>query len=652
MSSTALPQDGWRWAAGLLLALLLFSWLTGLWNTVREWSRAGAESAADRPPNILLIVADDLGYNDTSLYNPSGLDTPHLQRLAAAGVTFDRHYADSTCTPSRVAILTGRYPERSGFRPVGAEIPADYPTVAEMLQAAGYRTYLTGKWHAGEERRQGWPGGKGFDRWFGFLNQFELSPEPAQGAPSPPRPTYRNPLLRSDDSEPVRHEGHLTEILVDHSVERLRELEAAGQPWFLYHAFFAPHSPIEPAPHYRARFADTPEGAYAALVTQMDDALGRLLDAIDPSTTLVIFLSDNGGTNLQRDNNYPFFGRKNEPYEGAYRTPLVISWPGRVPQGETRGDVVMNVDILPTILAAATVPPAAGIDGENLLPVAMAGASLPGRSRGWESYKANISALGFGYLDAGGRWRLASLDGLTPALYDLSQDPAGDTNTGADKPDLVRSLTRDFWVDQWEKSLVPARGDAGPGSGETVYSGFDTLRTPFRHGFAVGLALGPLPREAAAARQLLAVQANHWEVVYEPATGLEWHIGGEVFRDASFEPTRCNAVVLTGNLQPHGHLEIREPRSPVRLYSDGLLADRRGHLETALPAAGADLSQPTVVYFGGRAMFSNMTLSDWGDPFEPRLKQQHLDFYRAAHEQRSLVLADVDMMTSRLCIQP
>ncbi|NND66402.1 MAG: sulfatase-like hydrolase/transferase, partial [Halioglobus sp.] len=178
---------------GILILAFLIGWLAGLKNLVLEQTAsAEAENAAPRP-NVLLIVADDLGYNDTDAINPEGLHTPHITELARGGVTFRRHYADATCTPSRVGILTGRDPERSGFRPVGSEIPAEYTTLAEALRAQGYATYLTGKWHAGEERLAGWPRNKGFDGWFGFLNQWETAGPVTEANKGVRKPTYNNP---------------------------------------------------------------------------------------------------------------------------------------------------------------------------------------------------------------------------------------------------------------------------------------------------------------------------------------------------------------------------------------------------------------------------------------------------------------------------
>jgi arylsulfatase A-like enzyme len=640
-------------AAGLLLALLLFSWWANVKHVVMDWVSAGDDSHTAATPNVLLIVADDLGYNDTSAINPGGLDTPNLAALARQGLTFTRHYADSTCTPSRVGILTGRFPERSGFRPVGAEIPAEYPTIAEQLKRSGYNTYLTGKWHAGEEREVAWPHHKGFDNWFGFLNQWELSGEAEALGRGARKPTYINPMLRENGGQLKRFRGHLTEILTDHTIAKIRELGRRPEPWFLYHAFLAPHHPIQPDTRFRQRFPDTPAGRYAALVTQMDHAIGRILEAVDRENTLVIFVSDNGGTNKQRDNNYPFYGKKSEPYEGAYRTPLIISWPGRVPSGEVTDATVMNVDLYPTIAATAQTPAQTGLDGENLWPLILNGIPPGPRARSWETYSLNVNAMDYSYLPASGDWRLSVTSGFVSELFHLAESPHGGDDVAGQHPDTVRELDRQYWLSHWGYSLLPVQAQPGNTPGQLQYTGFDAMRTPYRNGFAIGVEVGPLPDlegDTAIAGIALAGQAGSWELRYNPREGLEWHIGGRVLRDAGFDPAQCNPVILTGYLEQMGHLSVREPRSELKLYARGNLQaqERAPEFETS---PGTQLEAPTYVNAGGRALFSNMMLSDWRDPYAPRVMPKFLDIYSAVYRERKLSLPTLENMSKMLCNQ-
>jgi len=642
-----------RYLPGLLLILfMLASWFAGLKNLVLGWPDVADKNGTASRPNILLIVADDLGYDDTSVINTTGLATPNLERLARQGVTFRRHYADSTCTPSRVAMLTGRYPERSGFRPTGIEIPPEFPTLAQQLQQAGYATYLTGKWHAGEERRQAWPEHKGFDHWFGFLNQFELSgagerENEAIGV----QPTYNQPMLRRDGGPQEKYPGHLTDILTDHTIATLRELQAADKPWFLYHAFLAPHTPIQPERRYRERFPKTREGKYTALVTQLDDAIGRLLDAVDQDNTLVIFLSDNGGPNSHRDNNFPFFGRKDQPLEGAYRTPLIISWPGRIPAGTTVDDVVMNVDIFPTVLQAVGAAAPAGLDGSSLLDLMTTGTPLAERGRSWESFHPAINALSYSYLSATGEWRQSSRQGVPPNLFNLQQDPTGHADVAAAHPAIVDTLSSEYWRTHWDKSHLGVTERPGAAPGQTLYSGFDAQRTPWLQGFSIGLELGPFAPEAFpdnGEAYVLAGQVGSWELRYRPGQGLEWHIGASVLRDTTFDPGRCNAVILAGYIQKLAHLARRKPFSVVKLYSGGYLRALDDDFEMT-PVDDAVLAAPTAVNHGGRALFSSIMLGSYDDPYEPRTDSPFLPAIVELYREKRLTMPEVAMMDSRLC---
>lgn len=636
----------------ILLAILLFSWLSVVKSFVSDSVSPAESSQTATTPNILLIVVDDLGYDDTSAINSNGLPTPHIRQLAEEGVTFRRHYADSTCTPSRVGILSGRYPERSGFRPVGSEIPAEFSTIAEQLKLAGYATYLTGKWHAGEERPQAWPQNKGFDHWFGFLNQWELSGEVTDSNKGRRKPTYHNPMLREEGGELKKHNGHLTDILTDHTIQRIKQFQQAGEPWFLYHAFLAPHQPIQPAERYAAQFPDTPQGKYTALVTQLDDAIGRILQVVDRENTLVVFVSDNGGTNNERNNNFPFYGKKSEMYEGAFRTPLIISWPGLIPQGKVIDDVVMNVDIYPTLLAAAKVQAPADLDGENLWPLFVHNGALNTRRRSWEVYSANVNALSFSYLPESGDWRLASIQGFTPSLFNLSENPSGELEVTDQYPGPATALTAEFWQEHWRKSLLPVSEATGIDNTQSLYGGFDAMRTPHRYGFTIGLEIGPLPAALMHAPDqpfyVLAGQEKLWDMRFIPGQGLEWHMGETVLSDPYFEPSRCNAIIMTGYFEPKGHLTKRDPKSQIKLYSSGFLRDANSEIAYS-PADDEHLDTPTFVNFSGKARFANIMLSSFADSYSPRLLPQFLDVYTALFREKTLSMPDVKMMDAELC---
>jgi arylsulfatase A-like enzyme len=638
----------------LLLAALFFSWFSDVKKIVTEWAGTREESQASHSPNVLMIVVDDLGYDDTSAINRGGLTTPSIAQLASTGVTFRRHYADSTCTPSRVAMLTGRYPERSGFRPVGVEIPAEFSTLAQQFQLAGYTTYLTGKWHAGEETEQAKPENKGFDSWFGFLSQFELSGEvnSLSGGPSK-KPRYNDPMLRTNGGDLEPHKGHLTDILTDHSIEKIQQLQTGKTPWFLYHAFLAPHAPIQPATRYAENFPDTPEGKYSALITQLDDAIGRILDVIDRDNTLVVFVSDNGGTNLQRNNNFPFHGKKSQLLEGAFRTPLIFSFPSVLPTGKFIDNIVMNVDIYPTLLSVARHPPPDGVDGQNLWNLMLHDRPLEPRIRSWEGYHPNTNTLSYSLLSSSGDWRLTSRFGTEPLLFNLSKSPEGAISVADSNELVVTTLTSEFWQDHWAKVRVPAIGRAGSTSDQTLYSGFDALRTPNRFGFAIGLEIGPLPinelKPTGSPYHILAGQKGSWELRYRPEHGLEWILDGEVLEDAYFDPARCNAIVLTGYLQPRAHLTQKAPPvSPLKMYSSGYLRDSvydLGFNEVNFKP----LESPTFVNFQGKAIFASTILSAFSDSYSPRDDTILREVLIRRHKEEKLSISNVDLMNAQLC---
>ena len=408
---TTAIEARWFWLAlAMLSTLLSLLGLKGLSITSEE-----SVSHPGLRPNIVMIVADDLGYNDISSINSQGINTPAIDQLAKEGVLFTRHYADSVCAPSRVGLLTGREPERSGFRPGGPGIPDEFITLPESLADAGYKTRLVGKWHAGTAHRRSWPDRHGFQSWFGFLDQWRIQ-VPVEQFGKQAKPNYRNPWLQRDGALPEKHKGHLTDILTRESVSFIHENSASSQPWFLYHAFLAPHAPIQPAPRFARKFDDSPEGRYRALVTQLDDSVGQIMDSLRETgsldNTLVVLLSDNGGTNTQLDNNYPFKGSKNQVYEGSFRTPLLIHWPAQLTP-DVVDQLVHNIDLYPTILAALSLPNEQQLDGISFWE-ASRGIEGKGRSSGnigagatvrfWEKYFHNLGTMGFSVLSADGQW--------------------------------------------------------------------------------------------------------------------------------------------------------------------------------------------------------------------------------------------------------
>lgn len=384
-----------------------------------------------RRPNVLLIMADDLGYNDLGFRNPE-LATPVLDAFFQNNASFLRNYVDSTCQPTRVALLTGRYPASLSVAPRSLGIPADIATLPARLRNLGYRTEHIGKWHIGHLHPDFWPLSAGYDSFFGFLDQGFLASPGDVGRWAYAPPTYQNPWLMEGSSKPRQHRGHLEDILTQRAVERIQALPRA-QPWFLSLWYFAPHRPIEPAGDFIQD--DTPAGRYKALVAQLDRNIGRVLAELvragHQDDTVVIILSDNGGTNRELDNNHPFQGAKRSFLEGGVRTPFAIRVPGTT-SGATFEAPVSYLDVMPTVLALAGEQ-AQGLPGRNLLPLISGRGGLEPRALYWEAFERD--GYRYGAMSSDGRWRFGMNHRGERVLVDLSNDPTGEINL-YDNPDF------------------------------------------------------------------------------------------------------------------------------------------------------------------------------------------------------------------------
>ena len=315
--------------------------------------------------NILLILLDDFGINDLGINNDFETRTPTLNQLAKQGVMYPRHYTDSTCAPSRAALLTGLRPSKLGFTPIGLGISPEVTTLPEILKQAGYSTEHIGKWHLGHRNRLAWPDKQGFDRWFGFLNQFQLRSPQTTGPKVYRRPTYYNPWLQSDSHPPKKFTGHLTNILTDKAISSIKKQQNL-KPWFINLWFYAPHTPIQPEKKFIKD--KTPKGKYLALIEQLDLNIDRVIKTLEETdqldNTIIIIASDNGGTNWDRNNNAPFDGAKASYEEGGIRTPLIIVDPKR--RFRYSKKAVSLLDITPS-LAQLVSKREFSFDGNSLL---------------------------------------------------------------------------------------------------------------------------------------------------------------------------------------------------------------------------------------------------------------------------------------------
>jgi arylsulfatase A-like enzyme len=414
----------------------------------------GLTATAGRRPNIIFILADDLGVADLSCYGAPQIKTPAIDRIAAEGARFTQAYAASAvCTASRVAIITGRYQYRLAIgleEPLAGDdagVPPEHPTLPSILKAAGYETWLIGKWHLGALPKYG-PLKSGYDHFFGFRG----------GALDYFTHATTTPDLWDDDV-PIERHGYLTDLLGERAVDVIRRHKGSPSPLFMSLHFNAPHWPWE-APDdevssgkltYRQRTgeAGTLE-TYNRMVEAMDRQVGLILAALEQTgqagDTLILFTSDNGGERFSTT--WPFSGRKSELLEGGIRVPAVVRWPGRVQPRTVSEQMMIHFDWLPTLAAAAgTAPdPRFPSDGINLLPALAAGARPTERTLYWR-YKANAQrAIRMGDYKA-------LKIGANTYLYDVVRDPMERANLKRRMPDVYKRLT-DAWM-AWNAGMLP-----------------------------------------------------------------------------------------------------------------------------------------------------------------------------------------------------
>ena len=435
-------------------------------------------SAAPQP-NVLVIIADDLGYADIGVHGGKEVPTPNIDALAASGVHCTNGYVTAPyCSPSRAGFLTGRMQTRFGheFNPhVGDEaklgLPLDQRTIANVLHDAGYATALVGKWHQGFDAAHH-PQSRGFDEFFGFLvggHNFLLhkDAEPEFGSAHSHDMIYRG--------REVQHlDGYTTDLFTDEALGFMNR--NAAKPWFLYLAYNAVHTPLEIAEKLKSRIpasvTDENRRGYLSLLLGLDDAIGRInaeLKAKHPNT-LVFFFSDNGGSGRKpffaynTGINTPLRGDKGQTLEGGIRVPFLVSWPGQLPAGQVYEHPVSAMDVLPTACAIGKAKQPDGVEGVNLLQYFKGEkADAPHETLAWR----------FGPQKAirRGDWKLVDVRDMEAKtqsgwqLYDLSADIGETKNLAAEKPELVAELAK-AW-DDWNAKNIPPQWHGSPNEDPT-----------------------------------------------------------------------------------------------------------------------------------------------------------------------------------------
>jgi arylsulfatase A-like enzyme len=413
---------------------------------------AGPTARQDQRPNIVLILADDLGWGDLGVYGHPLIRTPRLDALAAAGTRLTSFYvASPSCSPSRAAILTGRYPIRTGVNgALGPDatigLPASEMTLAEALKSAGYRTALVGKWHLGSQPGM-LPPAHGFDRYFGLLYSNDMIP---------PWVKTTRPLRLHRGLTPIDEPVDQTTLTDRYTEEAIAFIEdSRGEPFFLMLAHSMPHVPLAVAERFRGRSA---AGLYGDVIESLDWSTGAILDALDAQgltgTTLVIFTSDNGpwaempprmfsGDTIKpwdAGSAGPFRGSKASTWEGGVREPFLVRWPGQVPAGQVSDAFITSLDLFPSLLTLAGVPVPADrpIDGLDVRETVGEGAPSPRR----EFFYLNNGALEAVRRD---HWKLRVVRAspktpAVPQLFDLAGDPYERADVAARQPQVVSEL--------------------------------------------------------------------------------------------------------------------------------------------------------------------------------------------------------------------
>lgn len=401
------------------------------------------------PPNILYIVADDLGWKDVGFHGATDLKTPNLDKLANEGVRLERFYVQPMCTPTRAALMTGRYPFRYGLQTIVIPskgtygLATDEYTLPQTLKDAGYRTEMIGKWHLGHADRKYWPRQRGFDYHYGaVLGEIDYFTHSAHGV-----------LDWQRDNQPVEEEGYVTQLLGADAVRRIDGHDAT-KPLFLYLAFTAAHTPYQATPEYldkHKHIADETRRAYAGQIACMDDEIGKVVAALEKKgmrgNTLVVFHGDNGGT---RDasmtgeskvktvpcDNGDLKAGKGTLYEGGTRVPAFANWPGHIQAGEVT-ELMHVVDMLPTLakLAGASTAKSKPLDGIDVWP-----AISDGKPSGRNEIVYNVEP--FRGAIRQGDWKLVWRAVLPSSLelFNLAKDPNETTNLAVGHPERVQAL--------------------------------------------------------------------------------------------------------------------------------------------------------------------------------------------------------------------
>ena len=443
-----------------------------LLRTAAAGTLASSAAAADSTarPNIVIILADDLGFGDLSSFGAKDLQTPHIDALLSAGVRFDNFYTNSpVCSPTRAALLSGMYPDLAGVPGLVRTRPFDNwgylsqqaVLVPKMLKDAGYHSAIVGKWNLGLTSPNQ-PTERGFDFFHGFLGDMmeDYYTHLRHG---------QNYMRRN--MEVINPQGHATDLFTNWSIDYLNERKRDGQRFFLYLAYNAPHVPIQPPAEWLQRVKarepglDEKRAKMVALIEHMDWSAGRVMETLrkngQAENTLIIFTSDNGGQLSAGANNGPWRGAKEDMNEGGIRVPMCAVWPGHIAAGTRSAEVTTTMDLTPTLCEAAGLTPANGLNGTSLLTVMRdSNQHLAARDLLWVRREGGMRYQGQDYYAyRQGDWKILQ---NTPfermRLYNLRDDPGENHDLAEQEPQRYRELIALLMLHVQKAGRVPWQG--------------------------------------------------------------------------------------------------------------------------------------------------------------------------------------------------
>ncbi len=413
---------------------------------------ANATSLQQNPPNILLILTDDQGYHDVSYYGTKDIQTPYIDQIAAEGMRFDNFYANCpVCSPTRAALLTGRYQDYVGVPGVIRTHAVNSwgylnPTATllpQELKMAGYHTAIIGKWHLGLESPNT-PVKRGFDYFHGWL-----------GDMMDDYYTHRRHdinYMRMNGQE-IDPKGHATDLFTQWSVDYIKSQADDERPFFLYLAYNAPHFPVQPPQEWldmvikREKGIDGTRAKLVAFIEHMDDGIGKVVNALKESgqyeNTIIVFSSDNGGHLPSKANNGPLRDGKQSMYEGGLKVPTAISWPDKIAKGSVSEQRYLSMDLYPTLLALAELEPKDAIEGRSFLPELLNGAQKAEERPLYFTRREGGMAYGGQsiYAVRQGDWKLLQNKPFEPyELYNLKDDPLETNNLVEQEPEKLQEL--------------------------------------------------------------------------------------------------------------------------------------------------------------------------------------------------------------------